>query len=396
MKIKKLKRVWSFALAGIMALTLGLFSTDLPSQAGTGDESTPANAKVTKTLRIADGITVPTKTFTFNFTPYSYNGDTTATSSVPAIASQSIDFDGSDPRDSDGAGGTTETVTKTTNDFLNIGNYTSAGVYVYEVTESIPTPVNGESSEAIEDGTLIYSQAVYKLYVTVENGTSGLFISKTATALATNDSGVVVNDTKDDGLNFTNTFTKRGYPNPNGDPALEIKKTVSGALASETLEFNFALDITFSTTATTGDTFRGIIYDNAGSPTGTYYDVIVGDATTTSFTFKLSHNQTLEFEDLPAGTRYVLTESATTGYKPEYDVMENGVTVTGIGSIGSSLSTDARLVGENQNTAKFINTYSDSPETGILVNNLPYILLIAAAILGLIAFVAVKRRREMR
>ena len=50
-------------------------------------------------------------------------------------------------------------------------------------------------------------------------------------------------------------------------------------------------------------------------------------------------------------------------------------------------------LGQNKNTVDVTNTYNYVPTTGIIMNTLPYVLMIALCGVALIAFVGFKRRR---
>ena len=382
MKIKKLKRVWSFALAGIMALTLGLFSTNLPTQAGTGDENNPANLKVIKTLQIAkEGITVPNVDFTFEFTPKGYNKDESpaAVAKVPGISPITIEYRNGDAFDVDSNGDTIDSITKEADNVLSISNYTSAGLYTYTVKEVTGTQLSS--------GVLTYSQEEYTLYVKVANGENGLYFAEVKTQLTGE-------NTKEDNLEFTNKYTKKGNEDNQGEDSLIIQKIVDSQFGDLDKQFTFDLTVQFPSTATNNTTYTAVKHDKDGNATTTEYNVVVGGNTSISFT--LANDETLVFEELPAGSYYTLTEAADSSYTPKYVVFANGVEKSANGSIGQALTASDMLVGEKVNSATYTNTLGDDVETGILVNNLPYILLIAAAILGLVAFVAVKRRREVR
>jgi len=397
MKIKKLKKVWSLALAGVMALSLGLFNADLSVQANTGDYNTPATAYVTKTLQYADKITTPNIDFKFTFTPASYSGGTV--SDVPAIPDATVSYNSNDTKPLG-----QDYLTKNSVNIFDAMTTTwqAAGVYTYEVTEQY---TNVTEYLAADNGTMTFSQAKYTLYVTVANDSSGrgLYISKTECKKTIDDDGSAANDPKGDpaagGLEFVNVFTKKGGIEKDAD-ALVITKTVSGDLGSHTKLFDFTINFNFPSTADSNDEYNWVLYDADGTTVSDYGKLAAG---VTSKTFSLAHNQKFVFTDLPAGTTYELIEAAATDYTPSFKVLENSESpvIEGTGTKSSGLSTyDSTsrylFVGENENTATFNNDYPDGPITGILVNNLPYILLIAAAMLGLVAFVAVKRRREMR
>ena len=60
-----------------------------------------------------------------------------------------------------------------------------------------------------------------------------------------------------------------------------------------------------------------------------------------------------------------------------------------------TLKTDGKnnLVGEAENKVTFTNTHKGVVPTGILMNNLPFILLVAVAIVAFVSLAVIKRRR---
>ena len=71
-----------------------------------------------------------------------------------------------------------------------------------------------------------------------------------------------------------------------------------------------------------------------------------------------------------------LTPVAATSYNTELTAVNNN-----------------EKLGQKQNTVAVTNTYNDVPVTGIIMNTLPYVLMIALCGVALIAFVGFKRRR---
>lgn len=51
------------------------------------------------------------------------------------------------------------------------------------------------------------------------------------------------------------------------------------------------------------------------------------------------------------------------------------------------------LIGEKENSVVFDNKYEDTPITGVLLNHLPFIVLISVAIVGFSALIIIKRKR---
>ena len=72
------------------------------------------------------------------------------------------------------------------------------------------------------------------------------------------------------------------------------------------------------------------------------------------------------------------------------NVVENGQTTVVNKSAAdnqSLVSTDEKesnLVGEGTNTVIYTNTYEDTPVTGVILENLPYILLAGMALLAIV------------
>ena len=113
-------------------------------------------------------------------------------------------------------------------------------------------------------------------------------------------------------------------------------------------------------------------------------------------TFTLRHGQKLVFENLPAGTRYNVTEVGVEDrYIPSVVVKENGVErANQTGGDAIDLSTGSALVGEyGENSVVFTNTFQDTPVTGLFMDNLPFILLGAVAVLAFAMLTVLKRKR---
>ena len=98
---------------------------------------------------------------------------------------------------------------------------------------------------------------------------------------------------------------------------------------------------------------------------------------------------------MPVGTKINVTESATPNYKGSaavviYGTTQDPVTAT---KYDEALTVSDKTLGQNKNTVDVPNTYNYVPTTGIIMNTLPYDLLIALCGAALMAFVAFKRRR---
>ena len=286
---------------------------------------------------------------------------------------------------------------------VNFPAYKEAGEYEYTVTESQtadPAVTNGDHEKLIMSG----AEYTMDVYVTENEETKALEISNIIVKRTKDDAGKNANDVKvtdigdddNNGFNFTNTYVQEagtGTDPTNPDPdyttygsldVSKIIKTDAADKADTNKEFAFTANFTFPT-GTDGTTFGA--------------KATIGDSTTTitgaSYTFTLKHNQNVKFTGLPVGTKISVTESATPNYKGSADVViNNGAkeTVTAT-KYDEALTVSDKSLGQNKNTVDVTNTYDYVPTTGIIMNTLPYVLMIALCGAALFGFVAFKRRR---
>ena len=218
-----------------------------------------------------------------------------------------------------------------------------------------------------------YDNTSYTLRVYVINGTNGPQIEK-ITAQGANG--------KTDKILFTNTYAKN-------DATLTIEKNTEGDYADKTRKFDF--EITFTKSPMSDQT----------TFTGTIGAQSVEYTAGQTKTFKLADGEKLVFNNLPVGTTYMVKElAATDGYTPKVTVVENKTTTVTNKTVQETEALDTlkengknNLVGENENKVTFTNTYKDVAVTGIVMNNLPFILLVAVAIVAFVSLAVIKRRR---
>lgn len=403
--MKAKKHVWKSFSAIVMALTLslGMMTTAFAAQNSEGTEASPATAKITKVLNVAEGTSAPAADFKFAFT--AEEG-----SDAPAINDAVISYTNADEYTVENAG----KLEKTSQNVLQSVNFTHAGIYTYTVKETANTYSITDSTKE----TMTYSQAEYEMKVYVENNTegTGVFVKYVTVEKKKNDDGSNVTegtvkvdpntpDGDGKGFVFNNTYVKvsTGTPDPvdpvNETAALTIGKEVAGNLGDKTKDFSFSLSLTKASTLNDEQTYHYYIAEKNGedwTKLSAYETANKKITTAAATTFTLKHNQKLVIVDAHAGTKYTVTETGTTYYVPSAKYVENGgaETTSGIKNAGESLALTTKLIGENTNTVAYTNTYSDTnTPTGIIINNLPFILLILIAALGMFCYVAARRRR---
>lgn len=374
---KMFKKVLAVVAAG--AMTMGMAMPTFAADAGKTTE-----AWITKTYNTEVG-----KAETFSFTATQKTGDgligTKADVAMPTISFTDA-----------------QTGTNSKRGQITFPTYPEAGKYEYTVTETQtvnPAVVNGDHEK------MIMSQAEYTMDVYVSNVGNKLEISNIIVNKTKDDEGntaqdttgkVDISNTDKNGFNFTNTYVQEAGTgtdpvNPGPDyttygslDVSKIIKTDAADTADTNKEFEFTADFTFPN-GTDGTTLgaKATIGDSTTSITGT------------SHTFKLKHGQNVKFTGLPVGTKISVKESATPNYKGSAEVVINNETKQAVAETkyNEALTVSDKTLGQNKNTVDVTNTYNYVPATGIIMNTLPYVLMIALCGAALMAFVAFKRRR---
>lgn len=404
MKKRFLKKLVTASIAAVTALSVfrgvPTFADDNDVATAKATGETSAKVSINKVLNIAEGITTPEATFTFTFTPKtgtSSNGAPyeTIDSSNGQITDKNVSYSGTDVL----ATGQTN-IKKDTGDIFREVNYTHAGEYVYTVAEkqNVGWKVIQKNGSPIDFMT--YDNRNYEMHVIVKNKTTGgTYISSVYFKQVSPSVNGKVKPSESGTTYkydlFTNIYRKNAgkitdpnEPNPNKpnvskvDPnakSLVIKKVVSGATADKSKDFTFKLTFTKASTETSQS-----ITGKIGETSKTF---VYGQETTIT----LRHDQSLVFDTIPAGTRYKLVETGSQGYTASAAYKENGASKNQAGTVSTNFTQDSILIGEKPNDNTITNSLPDVTPTGLLIDNLPFILMIG---LGLAGFVVLSKKRR--
>lgn len=230
------------------------------------------------------------------------------------------------------------TVDGTTGDItVALPNYDKVGVYEYTLKEVAGTTA----------GVAYYPDNI-RLVVTVINGEDGKL-------------RIAAVHVESEGAK-SNTF-----PNTYSAGSLKVTKTVKGNLGDKDKYFKFTVTLT----GEEGKTYRDSYAVTGGSNTANPSTIKVGEATT----FLLKHGDTITIANLPYRVEYTVTETAAEGY-----------TTTSTGDYGT--------INAAEQTAAFTNNKAGSIDTGVVLNNMPYILVLAVLAAGVAVFIIRKRRED--
>ena len=404
MKKTFLKKLVTASIAAVTALSVfrgvPTFADDNDVATAKATGETSAKVSINKVLNIAEGITTPEATFTFTFTPKtgtSSNGAPyeTIDSSNGQITDKNVSYSGTDVL----ATGQTN-IKKETGDIFREVNYTHAGEYVYTVAEKQNVGWNVIQKNGSPIDFMTYDNRNYEMHVIVKNKTTGgTYISSVYFKQVSPSVNGKVKPSESGTTYkydlFTNIYRKNAgkitdpnEPNPNKpnvskvDPnakSLVIKKVVSGATADKSKDFTFKLTFTKASTETSQS-----ITGKIGETSKTF---VYGQETTIT----LRHDQSLVFDTIPAGTRYKLVETGSQGYTASAAYKENGASKNQAGTVSTNFTQDSILIGEKPNDNTITNSLPDVTPTGLLIDNLPFILMIG---LGLAGFVVLSKKRR--
>lgn len=242
---------------------------------------------------------------------------------------------------------------------LTLSPYTSAGYYYYKVTE------NKGNSAGVS-----YNTDPYYLKVTVsyDNGVAKV------DSVSLWDTDPTVNTPSEE-------HKVPGFANTYKSGTLEVKKDIAGNLAQDDEEFT--IKVTFTSTnpvrsvvAYTVNGEKKTIAANAWtkSDDGTY-------ATSADITVK--GGSTVDFSNVPDGVKYAVKETNSgDGYTPTYE-----------GEAGTLNANETK--GDADATATVTNTKKSKVDTGVLLNNAPYIAILGGAAVVTIYVVNKRRHSDM-
>lgn len=192
--------------------------------------------------------------------------------------------------------------------------------------------------------------------------------------------------TENEGGQKSSSFSDNKY----AANTLTVSKYVSGNMGDKNTYFQFELSLEPGT-ANGRKNFAesyAIDYAKATSNKNTTKNISVNG---TSVKFWLKSGESISIANLPEGVEWTVKELDAEGH-PVANGATNGVyTVSVDGATGSIVAAGAT---DTDNKASFTNNHEGTPDMGVILDNAPYIALLAIVAIGGVALMLNKRRRD--
>ena len=160
-----------------------------------------------------------------------------------------------------------------------------------------------------------------------------------------------------------------------------VKKLVKGNMSDRQKEFDFQATFTKGEGVTTAGyiTVDGSAFDKDNN------QLVVFNGNTATYTFKLAHNGTVNFGNIPYGVTVKVVELNTENseYTVEYNTDAN---------VDVKIGGDATKGEKTSGAAEITNKSTVNVDTGVILDNAPYIALLTIVAAGAVVMIMKKRR----
>lgn len=401
MKTNLKKQALSLVLSLAMVVGVGVTTfadKPHPKQGGVAKKE----LKIKKVLNLpTSGVKTPQQTFTFKFTKVSFNGKTeNLDTNVPTINDQTVNYTENDKTDQDNTIDGKQVI-KLTGDTLEGVNFPKVGQYTYTVTETKGTT-----------GDMTYSEAQYTVSIFTETKNDKIVVKTIQIKQDKTDDGTTptgeqkkkeynpgTGDTGEgNNFVFNNNYDKKGgndNPKKQEDPeatdkqGFTLKKIVAGENVNNDEKFEFTLTVTKPEGTHSKDEEFSYKIASANADTSAKTKVKYG----TAFKVSLKHGERLVFGKVLLGSKVKVEETDAKGYisTVNTDSKLNGTAVT-LDDLKAD-ATNQKVIGEEgDNFVTFTNTQQTA--VGFILNNLPFIVLVAFAGFGILFFVKNKKDKD--
>lgn len=412
--LQKMSRLFASAvLVGTMCLgnVANVNAADVPAE--WGPTETPS-AAITVEYKMGNDVVTPANDVSFTFTktcaPTGMN-----LNDMPTISVGNVKFNAGEDKIKDISVTDIKVLRKQSDNFLasfktemDTSTKMTTGEYVYTVKST------SSVTKAKTNDVFTVSNAEYKLDIFVAQNTDGkLYIKGLSIINTKNDAGTDTGNntkvngkpgSKEDGiasnfsgLKFVNEYvakagsvdpTDPSVPDPENPLSYAFKVTNNTeSKGTQTGSFDYTMTVTKpSGIATTDNTY--VYYVNGRQETGTYG---------TEVTFTLPDAKSMMIKSCYAGSKVTVEQKGVANWTATAETTFNGVKDIQklSAAVGKDLKVADKTLGQNENKVDYKNIYKDVAVTGIIVNNFPFIIMIAIAVVAFAGIVAMNSKKRM-
>lgn len=413
--LQKMSRLFASAvLVGTMCLgnVANVNAADTPA---TWKPTETPSAAITVEYKMGNDVVTPENDVSFTFDKISAPEGMTK-DDMPAISVANVKFDAGKDEIKDTTVSDIKVLRKQSGNFLesfknvmDSSTNMTTGEYVYTVTST--SAVTKTKANDVFTG----SSAKYKLNIFVAQNTDGkLYIKGLSIVKTKNDAGAdngnnaKVNgkpgSTEDgivsnfSGLKFVNEYVAKAgsvveptdptKPNPE-DPSTYAFKVTNNVVnkKDQAGDFKYTMTVTKPAGITTADDSY-VYFVNGAQASGKYGEAV---------TFTLPAGKNMMIRSCYAGSKVTVDQQGVANWTATAKTMFNGKAdaSTLTAAVGKNLKVENKTLGQKENKVDYTNTYKDIAVTGIIVNNFPFIIMIAIAVVAFAGIVAMNSKKRM-
>lgn len=414
MKKKSLQKMSRLFAAAVLVGTMCLGNVANVNAAGApaewGPTETPS-AAITVEYKMGNDVVTPANDVSFTFTKTSAPTGMNL-NDMPAISVRNVKFSAGEDLIKDTSVTDIKVLRKQSDNFLasfktamDTSTKMTTGEYVYTVKSTSTV------TKAKKNDVFTASNAEYKLDIFVAQNTDGkLYIKGLSIINTKNDAGTDTgNNTKVDGkpgpttggiasnfsgLKFVNEYVANAgsvdptVPDPSDPRSYAFKVTNNTEnKGTQTGSFEYTMTVTKPSGITTADNTY-VYYVDETKQTGTYG---------TEVKFTLPDTKSMMIQSCYAGSKVTVDQKGVANWTATAETTFNGVEDTPklSAAVGKNLQVANKTLGQKENKVEYKNIYKDIAVTGIIVNNFPFIIMIAIAVVALAGIVAMNSKKRM-
>lgn len=412
--LQKMSRLFASAvLVGTMCLgnVANVNAADVPAE--WGPTETP-EAAITVEYKMGNEVVTPENDVSFTFTKTSAPTGMNL-NDMPDILVGNVKFIAGEDKIKDPSVKNIKVLRKQSDNFLasfktamESSTKMTTGEYVYTVTSSSTVTMTKFNDD------FKASSAEYKLRIFVAQAENGkLYIKGLSIINTKNDAGTDTgNNTKVDGkpgtttggtasnfsgLKFVNEYVAKAgsvdptdpiKPDPNDPKSYAFKVTNNTeSKGTQTGSFEYTMTVTKPSGITTADNTY-VYYVDGTQKTGTYGSAV---------TFTLGDAKSMMIKSCYAGSKVAVEQKGVANWTATAETTFNGVKDSQklSAAVGKNLKVADKTLGQKENKVDYKNIYKDIAVTGIIVNNFPFIIMIAIAVVAFAGIVAMNSKKRM-